>query len=115
MVLAAMMDQAHHIRNNRGVYFIDEIAALMALVRGRSNSPSLDAMVQFVQLSNFAMKVTPFYEYVESKSNRSDEISQEGLRGKWAQDEQFELGVGTFVYQLLELPVAALLRIFACF
>ena len=113
VVLAAMIEFAGQIRHSRGLWFIDNVAALMALVRGKINSQSLNLMAQFVQVANYALHAAPYYEYVESKSNWSDEISREGLRGAWAKDNQFQLGICTFVYQLLVLPYGPLILIFS--
>ena len=42
MVYLALMFFAEHFRGRRGIWFIDNIAALMALVRGRSRHEDLD-------------------------------------------------------------------------
>ena len=99
VVLAAMVEFAHLVRRSKGLWLIDNIAALMAHVRGKNDPPSLDLMAQFVHSANFALQATPYYEYVEYAANWSEEISREGLRGAWAKDRRFKLGICTFVYQ----------------
>ena len=49
VVLAAMVEIVHLVRRSKGLWLIDNIAALMALVRSKNDSPSLDLMAQFVQ------------------------------------------------------------------
>ena len=44
MVLAALIECGMHLRYARGVFFVNNTAALMALVRGRSNQAALDHM-----------------------------------------------------------------------
>ena len=115
VLLAVMVECAASIRGSRGLWFTDNTAALMALVNGKSDSPSLDVMARFVHIACFAMKAAPYFEYVESGSNWADEISREGLDGSWAPLHNFALGVCTFVPQLLGLPCAALARVFSFF
>ena len=115
VLLAVMVEFAESIRDSRGLWFTDNTAALMALVNGKSDSPSLDVMARFVHIACFAMRAAPYFEYVESGSNWADEISREGLNGSWAPSHNFALGVSTFVPQLLGLPCAALARVFSFF
>ena len=115
VLLAVMVECAASIRGSRGLWFTDNTAALMALVNGKSDSPSLDVMARFVHIACFAMRAAPYFEYVESGSNWADEISREGLNGSWAPLHNFALDVCTFVPQLLGLPCAALARVFSFF
>jgi len=54
MVFVGMLQFASGIRGRRGIWFIDNIAALMALVRGRSNSESLDSLARAVHAAAYA-------------------------------------------------------------
>ena len=90
---------------------MDNLAALMALVNGRSNVESLDAMARVAHALCFAHGTAPYFDYVESKSNWSDEISREELRGKWARKEGFALGTCELPTILLRLPWKALLAV----
>ena len=111
VLLAALVEFAGSLRGTRGLWFTDNTAALMALVHGKSDSPSLDAMAKFAHLACFALHTAPYFEYVESKANWADEISRCGLAGKWAQQQHFSLGRCTFVPQLLALPSVAMARV----
>ena len=115
VLLAVMVECAGSIRGSRGLWFTDNTAALMALVNGKSDSPSLDVMARFVHIACFAVQAAPYFEYVESDSNWADEVSRDGLDGSWAPAHNFALGVCTFVPQLLGLPCAALARVFSFF
>ena len=46
VVLAAMVEFASAIHHCKGLWFIGSVAALMELVRGNSDSPSLDVVAQ---------------------------------------------------------------------
>ena len=84
----------------------------MALVNGKSDSPSLDLMARFVHVACFALHAAPYFKYVQSNANWADEISREGLTGNWARDNAFTLSSCTFAPQLLEIPCVALARVF---
>ena len=115
VVLVVTIEMASEVRDSRGLWFIDNSAALMALVHGKSGSQSLDKMAKFIHLANFALKANPYYEYVESKANWSDEISREGLAGKWARDHDFCLARCSFLYQIISLPCEAVVVLFSFF
>ena len=84
----------------------------MALVKGSSNSHSLDQMAKLVHLACFAVRSVPYLEYVESKSNWSDEISREGAQGTWAPRNAFTVGECGVAVELLTLPCIAVVKIF---
>ena len=111
VVITVMIQCAPLVRNSRGVWFIDNVAALMALVNGRSNTDSLDQMALLGHLASFALGANSFYEWVGSKSNWSDEISREGRRGKWAPANGFDTTVCTFNPLLLRLPCRAVVTV----
>ena len=112
VVLSAMVLCAQLLRGSPFLVFIDNVAALMALVNGSSRSPSLDLMATFVHAACFALKAIPYFEYVESGANWSDEISREGLRGRWASARGFHLDTFLLPAQLLSLPYRAVLAVF---
>jgi hypothetical protein len=112
-VFVAMVELAGLVRRSHGLWCIDNVAALMALVKGTSGVPSLDQMAKATHLGAFALESQSYYEYVESKANWSDEISRLGIRGCWAADNSFHIqhcGVATI---LLHLPCIATARVFA--
>ena len=113
VVLAAMVECASFLRQSRGVWFIDNVSALMALVNGRSNVNSLDQMARFGHIVNFDLGASAFYEWVESDSNGSDEISREGLAGEWAVINGFQLAKCSFHPALLLLPTRAVVALMA--
>ena len=50
------------------VWFIDNVAVLMTLIRGRSESPDLEVMSGIIHALLFAYKTWIFWEWVPSKS-----------------------------------------------
>ena len=106
-----MVEMATLIRGSHGVWFIDNVAALMALGNGRSNRESLDEITRVAHLLSFGMRAVPYYEYVQSASNWSDEISREGLAGRWAKDRRFELQECSVLPMLFDLPPRAILNL----
>ena len=111
-VLVAMVVAASYIRGTRGLWFVDNTAALMALVKGSSKEPSLDRMAKVVHLASFALGTNAYYEYVESHANWSDEISREGLEGAWAAANGFKLDWCPAFEMVLRLPNKAVVKVF---
>ncbi len=56
MVLVALLSEPAKFRGTRGVWFIDNVAALMAVVRGRSDNPELDHMASMIQAVLFSLQ-----------------------------------------------------------
>ena len=112
MVLAGLARWAAEFCEKRGVWFIDNIAALMALVRGRSNSPSLDNLARAIHTAMFALRAWIYFEWVPSDSNWSDGISRDGARDGWHRHNQFELRCCTGMPKLIQFPTTALVKVF---
>ena len=108
-----MVELAGLIRNSHGLWCIDNVAALMALVKGTSKVPSLDQMTKATHLGAFALEAQAYYEYVESKANWSDEISRLGIGGRWAVDNHFLVQHCSVATLLLHLPCIAIAKVFA--
>ena len=86
----------------------------MAFVNGRSNVESLDAMARVIHLVSFALGASHYYEWVQSASNWADEISREGMLGKWAAANGFSLAECSCMPMLLGLPCYALVNVAGC-
>ena len=99
-------------RQARGVFFIDNTAALMALVRGRSNQESLDSMALLVHLALFVLQAWVYFEWVETKSNWADGISRLGMDDPWYQENHFAVTETVFPHLLLGLPIQPALLVF---
>ena len=111
-VLVAITEAAHLVRGSSSVWFIDNVAALMALVKGSSGSHPLDQMAKIIHLACFAIHSVPYFEYVESKANWADEISRVGAQGNWASNNAFSVNECGVAIELLTLPSLAVVTIF---
>ena len=60
MVYLALLFFQGHFRRRRGIWFIDRIAALMALPRGRSRHEDLDNLA--VHAAMFSLQVRIYFE-----------------------------------------------------
>ena len=90
---------------------IDNIAALMALVKGSSRVFSLDQTAKAIHLGAFALESQAYYEYVESKANWSDEISRLGSKGHWAARNHFDVRHCGVAEVLRYLPCIAIVKV----
>ena len=83
-VLYALFSRPSMFRGRRGLWFIDNTAALMALIRGRSDNADLEHMSRLIHITLFGLKAWFFWEWIPSKANWSDEISRDGPSGNMA-------------------------------
>ncbi|CAE8593710.1 unnamed protein product, partial [Polarella glacialis] len=109
-VLVALVSYSNRYRGRRGVWFIDNTAALMAMVRGRSDSADLDRLALMIHAAMFALEVWIYFEWVETKSNWSDGISRDAENFKWHVEIRFSTEQCSFPLCLWKLPLRALIR-----
>ncbi|CAE8608115.1 unnamed protein product [Polarella glacialis] len=113
MVLVALVSNPNRFRGRRGVWFIDNTAALIAMVRGRSDSADLDRLALIIHAAMFALEVWIYFEWIETKSNRSDGISRDAENDKWHVENKFSTEQCSFPLCHWKLPLRALIRVFA--
>lgn len=111
-VLYSLVARPSEFRGRRGVWFIDNIAALMALIRGRSDSPDLERMANLIHLACFALRTWIYWEYIPSKSNWADAISRLGMEDPCHSANQFKLFRVSFPFFLWKLPFSAVILVF---
>ena len=80
-VYVVMVQLASQARLSHGLWCIDNVAALMALVENASGFPSVGHMTKAVHLGASALQAQAYYEIVESAANWSDENSRRGIGG----------------------------------
>ena len=114
MAMVAMVECASEMRGRRGVWFIDNTAALFTLVKGRSNKDSLDEIAFVVHAALYALRAQIYYEWVESESNWADGISRHGTRDPWVKRHSFTLQRCGVCTMLLRLPFRAVIQVFEC-
>ena len=110
MVAHALINRASSFRKRRGFWFIDNVASLMCLVRGRSDSDDLEKIARFIHVVLFALEAMLFWEYIPTKSNWADPISRLGARDPWHANNGFALFQSELMIQLLDLPFSAIVR-----
>ena len=103
---------ASSARGMHGIWFVDNIAALMALIRGRSNNDELDSMAGAIHGLLFALRSACYFEWVQSKDNWSDGISRQGEHDTWFQRHDFRLFHTYPLLMLLQLPYHLIAQVF---
>ena len=94
VILQALVYRPHRFRERRGVWCIDNVAVLMTLIKGRSDSPDLEVMSGIIHALLFAYKTWIFWEWVPSKSNWTDSISRLGWNDPWFKANGFTAQLG---------------------
>ena len=112
MVLYALVTRASSFRNRRGVWMVDNIAALMTLIKGRSESEDLERMAHMVHTILYALRCWMWWEYIPSKSNWADAISRLGRDDPWHRRNHFTTNSAVFPFILWHLPFTALVSVF---
>ena len=96
-----------------GVWYIDNIASLMALIKGRSDNLDLDHLAQMIHLLLYHLHSSLWFEWVQSKSNWSDGISRDGFRDKFVKDYSFQCHESTVPILLWQFPILPLSLVFS--
>ena len=110
--LYALVNRPAKFRGRRGVWFIDNLAALMALIKGRSDSPDLERLAHLIHMACFSLRVWIYWEYIPSKSNWADAISRLGANDPWHRAHNFTLSQAHLPLILWRLPFPAVVLIF---
>ena len=112
MVLYSLLARPSMFRGRRGLWFIDNVAALMCLIRGRSDNPDLEKIANMIHIALFTLQCWCFWEWIPSKSNWSDSISRLGAADPWYQRHGFSLFTAFFPSILWFLPLRCLISVF---
>ena len=79
MIAHALLARPHEFRGRQGIWMmIDNVAGLMCLLRGRSDSLEVEESCHFIHVPLFALTVSLHWEYIPSKPNWADPISRLG-------------------------------------
>ena len=112
MIAHALVNRADMFRRRRGYWFIDNVASLMCLIRGRSDSADLEKIAQFIHAALFALEALLFWEYIPSKSTWANPISRLGAHDPWHSSNFFIRFQSCLTLQLLDLPFLAVVKVF---
>ena len=111
MVLYGLYARPHAFRHRRGIWFIGDTAALMALIRGRSRNADLEHLATLIHMTLFALDAWFWFEWIPSKSNWADSISRLGASDPWFVDHNFTLHHASCPFLIWHLPFPALIRV----
>ena len=81
----AVTEMAGAVGNSHSAFFIDDVAAPMALVEGVNGSDSQDQVTMAIHLACFALWAVPHFDYIESETDWSDRTSGKGCERAWAE------------------------------
>ena len=105
MVLFALASRASSCRSRKGVWFIDNVAAHMALIRGRSDSPDFEPLAHLIHVALFSLQTWVCWEWIPTKSNWSDSISRLGEVDPWSAANGFVLHPSSYPLEVWSLPL----------
>lgn len=111
-VFYALTCRASTFRGRRGIWFTDNLAALMSLIRGRSDVPDLERLSHLIHIALFTLKVWIYWEWIPSKSNWSDAISRLGFDDPWFHRHHFRPHQAELEVRILDLPFPAVIILF---
>ena len=76
MVLLALIAWPCMFRAKRGVWYINNTAALMCMIRGRSDSPDLERVGGMIHAANFALRFASLIRSLSQLLNSALETVQ---------------------------------------
>ena len=112
MVLYALVERPDLFRNRCGLWFLDNVAAVMTLVRGRSSNADLAKLGHLIHLALFALRAQGYWEYIQSKSNWADDISRLGFQDPWWRANGFQFQSSYLPTIFFHLPFNAVVLTF---
>ena len=108
--LMALLTFPEHYKEQTGVYYMDNLAAMYALCKGRSESPELDKMAGMVHAVLFSLRCAIYWEWFESRANWADAISRHGHHDEFHRREGFRVHDVSVPLFLWKLPWRAFLN-----
>jgi len=112
MVLYALIERPDLFRHGHGLWFLNNVAAVMTLVRGRSSNPDLAKLGHLIHLALCALRAQGYWEYVQSKSNWADDISRLGVNDPWWRCHGFSFYSSYLPTIFFHLPFVAVILTF---
>ena len=113
IVLMGLASMAEAFRGRHGLWFVDNVAALMSLIKGRSNTVELDIMAGAVHAALCGLNSAIYFEWIASKDNWSDGVSRDGADDVWLQRHGFQCHfIKPFLF-LIKLPYLVIMKIFS--
>ena len=104
MIVYALAARSSSLRGRKGTWYLDNVAVLMSLSRGPSDSPDCEGLSNQIHTSLFGLEAWFFWGVIPSKRDRSDLISRLVLC-TWFRANQFSLFHTDFPVSLWELSL----------
>jgi hypothetical protein len=87
----AIANEAEQFRDADVLWYIDNISACMALIKGASAKADLTAIAVAIHAVFARLNCRVWIEYVESASNPADGLSRAGLEDPWTRAQGWQL------------------------
>ena len=111
-VLYALVERPGLFRHRHGLWFLDNVAAVMTLGRGRSSNADLAKLGHLIHLALFPLRAQGYWEYIQGKSNWADDISRFGLNDPWWRCHGFSSYSSYLPTIFFHLPFVAIILTF---
>ena len=113
VVAMTIASLASSLRAHHGLWFVDNIASLMSLIKGRSPTPELDIMSGMVHAMLCGLQCMIYWEWVASADNWSDGVSRLGLSDPWLHRHHFRPFIADPLLILFQLKPSIIVCIFS--
>ena len=113
VIVMTIASMASELRGHHCLWFVDNIASLMSLIRGRSSTLELDAMTGIVHAMLCGLQCMIYWEWVASADNWSDGVSRNGSADPWLRRHSFTPFMVDPLLLLFQLSPSFIIRIFS--
>lgn len=112
-IAAGLLLDGQHLCSRPGVWFVDNVAGLMALIKDSSTDRDLNRMAGVIHDILYVDRAPLYFEWIESGANWSDGISRYGFKDRWHMKHGFSSTHCCAPEILLTLPVVPI-DLFRC-
>ena len=103
--------RAGDFRGRRGFWFIDNVASLMRLIRGRSDAEDLEKIARFIYIALFALEAILSFGSTYRRSRIGLIPFRGGAKDPWHTARGFCRFQSELPLQLLDFPFLALVKV----
>ena len=90
-VVTVVLEMCELFRGRDVIWYIDNVAALSAFVKGGSEAEDLDRAAAVLSLAAARLQARFWFEYIQSESNWADELSRSLENSAWTVANGFAL------------------------
>ena len=113
VILMTIACVASDLRGRHCLWFVDNIASLMSLIRGRSSTLELDTMAGIIHSMLCGLQCMIYWEWVASADNWSDGVSRKGPADPSLRQHSFTPFFVAPLLVLFQLSPSFIIRIFS--